>query len=121
MELIQKCSLRNFIGISFSRAILYSRKNFSLVNFYDLLIFLTGGEIIESRDDFTSEVYLYDIKADKWKSGPAMNYKRQNHSSCALGISLYVYGGFNCEKDSLPMERLTTSPNHTMGHAFDSW
>ena len=75
-----------------------------MANFDDQLIFITGGEIL-AGGDASNQAFYYEVKTDRWMRAPPMAETRYYHSSCVLGNSLYVYGGYN-EDSKLPLERL---------------
>ena len=88
--------------IDLSKPIFSGRTEFSLANFCDNLIFFTGGVVFGEESGASSEVFCYDIKANKWTKAPEMQSEKHKHSSCIQGTSLYVYDGIKGE----PIERL---------------
>ena len=86
-----------------------------MANFCDLLIFLIGGQR-QGEYEPCSEVFFYRMETDEWKEAPALNYeRRETHSSCFLGNSLYVYG-----YEDLAVERLTNI-NSSLDPSSGSW
>ena len=76
----------------------------SLASMCDLAIFMTGGlsrnygtlaqlRINDIETDEWSECTRYDIEADEWTVMPSLNFGRHHHSSCSLGLKLYVFFG----------------------------
>ena len=95
------------------------RVGFSLANFYDQMIFFSGGQLTESSEKF-SEVFYYKTQTDEWIRAPAFNQVRFGHSSCFLGDTLYVYGGGSRGDSMFPMERLT-NVSGTLDASSSSW
>ena len=60
-------------------------------------IFISGGH--EQNYLILKDVERYDCIADRWESLPELNYARINHSSCILGNTLYVIGGWDAYFD----------------------
>ena len=56
-------------------------------------IFLTGG--FNSDNQALRDVERYDSISDTWESLPRLNLARSHATSCTLGMTLYVLGGFN--------------------------
>ena len=74
-----------------------NRSSIALANYHDKFIFVTGG-CSQNPYHITANVYCYEISTDTWKMATPMNDNRYDHSSCALGNSLYVCAGKN-ERD----------------------
>ena len=51
-------------------------------------------------------MFCYKRQTDEWTRAPALNEARTFHSSCILGSSLYVYGGYT-KSQKHTIERLT--------------
>ena len=55
---------------------------------------------LEDNEEYTyNDVERYDSIRDRWQSLPKLNKARCFHSSCVLGKTLYVLGGFYDEDD----------------------
>ena len=71
---------------------------FSLTNFKNLLIILSGGSVTSGHAS-VYKVSSFNIKQNKWRDEPELNNKRRCHSSCSLGESVYVFAGFKAFGD----------------------
>ena len=60
-------------------------------------IFLTGG--FNSDNQALNDVERYDSISDTWESLPKLNLERSHPTSCTLGKTLYVLGGFNANAE----------------------
>ena len=56
-------------------------------------IFITGGS--DENDQLLNVAERYDSIRNTWALLPFLNIVRANHSSCTLGKTLYVLGGFS--------------------------
>ena len=43
--------------------------------------------------EYYAQVEKYEIDTNEWTTAPNLNQERANHSSCALGGSIYVFCG----------------------------
>ena len=73
--------------------LLKERFSASLVNYEDQFLFLSGGFIPATFEQYTDNVQKYDIAANKWSEAPKLNIKRQEHSGCCLKNFIYVFCG----------------------------
>ena len=62
-------------------------------------IFLSGG--CNDDQEFISTVERYDSSIDTWEPLPDLNEARESHTSCILGNTLYVFGGYNYDSGDL--------------------
>ena len=60
-------------------------------------VYISGG--YDQNFVILKDVERYDSIRDRWESLPELNYARMNHSSCTLGNTLYVIGGWDAYFD----------------------
>ena len=96
------------------------RRWFGMANFYDFMIFVSGGEDWMRREA-CADVFCYMVDIDEWTRAPAMNECRRQHSSCVLGTSLYVFGGFDRDRRIGSLARLVDANNKIGDTASGSW
>ena len=68
---------------------------FSFANFNNKLVILTGGS--DQMGKYQSNAYALEVDAGCWKtknSLPPLVTPRYQHSSCVVGNSVYVVGGY---------------------------
>ena len=58
-------------------------KEFSIANYNDRLVYLTGG--LTDKYSSMKDVHVFDLIRLEWATAPCMTKGRSNHSSCALG------------------------------------
>ena len=92
------CQANKRIEISLRAEPLCQRGCPSLANFKDQHLLVSGGMSNEYKCLQTMDIY--DIKNDRWTTGPAMQTPRIQHSSCVLSNFVYVFFGFY-EKDTI--------------------
>ena len=66
-----------------------ARRGFSIVNYLDEALIVTGGESGEPLNS----VCKFDMVGQSWVDLTPMNFSRKFHTSCIQGKSLYVLGG----------------------------
>ena len=66
--------------------------------------FLIGGHAAPER--FLNTCLRFDMIESKWEQMPAMNEPRRECSSCALAGYLYVFCGYNTNRDLQSIEKL---------------
>ena len=85
-----------------ARRSFYDLVDFSLTNFHNKLLIVSGGR--EKNYDYDSygesewysNTYALEVDSGMWKNQdklPSLNTPRSNHSSCVLGNSIYVIAG----------------------------
>ena len=68
-------------------------RGFSLTNYHNLKIYLTGGRLGNDAVDPSGTTMEYDTQINNWAMGPKLCHSRQNHGSTILAGKLYVFGG----------------------------
>ena len=114
---------RRFVQLSFDVKIkkinIFEKAELSFARGYASLapmparfIFLSGG--CNDDDELISTVERYDPSTDTWEPLPDLNEARDSHSSCVLGNTLYVFGGYNDDDDLDSIEKLVniSGPAH---------
>ena len=64
--------------------------SFSITNFNNMSIFLTGGR---SNGGVLNSVSSYSIAENEWREEPELKHARISHSSCSHGEYVYVFAG----------------------------
>ena len=71
--------------------------SFSITNFNNMSIFLTGGR---SNGGVLNSVSSYSIAENEWREEPELKHARISHSSCSHGEYVYVFAGMSKHKVS---------------------
>ena len=100
---------------------------FSLLNFKDKLVILTGGTTTGRGKDGQDETYALNVEREQWNDVdelPHLNTKRQGHSSCADSNSIFVVGGDSVSEkflSSIEMLDLRLDPDGSFGFVAENW
>lgn len=71
--------------------------NFSVVNFANQMIVLTGGETIHGLN--VAKTRAFNLLTNDWEELPDLTESRSSHISLALGKCVYVFGGMRDSED----------------------
>lgn len=81
----------------------HNRSEFALTNFQKKLIVVTGGRIGQR---VTKTALAYTLATNTYSELVPMNKAREDHSSTAIGNSVWVFGGVNGSGPLNSIERL---------------
>lgn len=80
-----------------------------MCNYDDKSVFISGGIGLTERG--STHVYRFNVANESVDQMPHMRDARQNHASCSLGDSIFVFCGFGNTTHLNSIERLQVSPN----------
>ena len=81
----------------------HNRSEFSLTNFQKKIIVVTGGRIGQR---VTKTTLAYTIATNTYSELAPMNKSREDHSSSAIGNSIWIFGAINGTGPLNSIERL---------------
>ena len=73
----------------------HDREDFSVANYKNEAIYITGGDIANDRT--TNSVVVFDLVTCTFHAGVPMQKSRESHSSTSAGYMIAVFGG--CDDD----------------------
>ena len=92
---------------------------FSLANFKNKLVILTGGFSKNVSVDLTRALQVSSGKWISQNNGPSCNTLRHAHGSCIVGDSVYLIGGWENSQMVNTIESLKLNLSGDLTSAFD--
>ena len=63
-----------------------------MCNFLNRCAIVTGG-LLDGNEQSSNSTFRFDLWMNQWTELPLFNSERHGHTSCALGDSVYIFGG----------------------------